>query len=238
LAKKSRTPPPPRRVQAPAKRVDKRVPTTSADRRARLLLLGFGISGIVALAVVIGVIFATRSSGGATVTSYLAPGCRQKTYPILQGIHVTTLKAKVRWNSFPPTSGPHYYAPAPWNFYDQRINPRITLHNLEHGGIDIFYGSKVLAAQIDALRTFWQRSPNAMLVAPMPAPDENTIVPRPVPDLSNKIVLAAWTAAPYTSSTRSATSGHGYMVTCSHFDEKTFASFRDAHRGKGPERFR
>jgi hypothetical protein len=244
VAKKPKTPAPPRPVQAPKRRDGSRgrAGASAGARRPPWFLYALAAAGPIALAIVLAVILLGRGGGDTTVSANVArelaaAGCKQKKYPILEGTHVTSLGARVKWDSFPPTSGPHYYAPAPWNFYDQQINPRITLHNLEHGGIDIFYGSKVPTSAVDQLRTFWQDSPNAMLVAPMPKPDKNTIVPRPVPDYSNKIVLTAWTAKQYTTANRSATAGNGYLATCGHFDEKAFAAFRDAHRGKGPERF-
>jgi hypothetical protein len=209
-----------------------------------VLLLAFGGSGFVLLGAVLVAVFVFnvgRSSKSNTpaASTKLPAGFTLKTYKILPGTHAITLNAKVKWNSFPPTSGPHYYTPAPWGFYtrtDGALNPRITLHNLEHGGIDIFYGGKIPQSQIEAVRTFWEKSPNAIVVAPMPKPDKNTIVPRPVPNLSNKIVLAAWTAKAYGTSRGAVTPGHGFMLTAPRFDEKVFASFRDAHRGKGPER--
>jgi hypothetical protein len=242
--RKPRTPAPPRRpggdgagqrVQAP--KVRKK--TTSSEERARrqrLLLYGLGGSGLIALAVVVIVIFAAGGGGGSD-KQVLGDSCTQSQFPLLNGTHVTSLKAKVKWDSFPPSSGPHYVSPAPWNFYEQRINPRITLHNLEHGGVDVFYGSKIPSAQVEQIRTFWLDDPNGMIVAPMPKRDANIKAPPSQPDLDRKVVLAAWTATPYASGTRQKTSGNGFLVTCRRYDEKTLSSFVKIHRGKGPERF-
>jgi hypothetical protein len=204
------------------------------------MLYGLAILGPVALVAVVLALFVFhvgRKSAPSVGKVKLPVGCAQKTYKILPGDHVATLGSKVKWDSFPPTSGPHYQTPAPWNFYTDPINPRITLHNLEHGGIDVFYGAKVPRSQVQEIQNFWQADPNAMLVAPMPKPDKNMEVPRPIPDLSSKIVLAAWTAAAYGANRGAVTPGHGYMITCDHFDEQTFRNFRDQHRGKGPEPF-
>ena len=35
----------------------------------------------------------------------------------------------------------------------------------------------------------------------------------------------------------SITNGQNVIATCPHFNEKAFTAFRDAFRGKGPERF-
>ena len=54
------------------------------------------------------------------------------------------------------------------------------------------------------------------------------------PSLGNKIALTAWTALPgnyYTNGNY----GIGHIAICSKFDQKAFAAFRSAYRGKGPE---
>ena len=83
------------------------------------------------------------------------------------------------------------------------------VHNLEHGGVVIHYGDKVDAATQEKLRGFYSDSPNAMLLAPLPA-------------LGSKISLTSWTR----------------LATCETYDEKALAAFRSAYRGNGPERFR
>jgi hypothetical protein len=240
LAKKPRTPPPPR-VQAPQRRDSKgRAAGTRTERRARWFLYGAAVAGPIALAIVLGFIF-VGGGGGNDVPSGkqpLAAGCTLKKYPLLDGLHVSSFSSPVKWNSWPPTSGSHYFSPAPFNFYEEKINPRLTLHNLEHGGVVIFYGKGVPATEVEQLRTFWQDSPDAMVVAPFPNLDPDVTVPKPVANYTNKIVATAWTSQQYKNGTsRKGQKGNGWMLTCSRFDERTFKAFRDIHRGKGPERF-
>jgi hypothetical protein len=246
--RKPRTPPPPRRpkteaaaqlrVQAPQvrKKEKRRRSSVAQDRRARIILYSLGGSGILGLGAVLIAIFALGSGGGTT--QVLGDSCVQTEYPVRPGTHVFKLNAKVKWTSFPPTSGMHYASPVPWGFYTQRINPRESLHNLEHGGIDIFYGSKIPKAQVDdQLRSFWQDDPNGLVVAPMPKRDPHITAPAS-PGLDRKIVMVAWTAKPYKARQRGAiTPGHGFYIACSRFDEKTASSFVKIHRGKGPERY-
>ena len=47
----------------------------------------------------------------------------------------------MNYNSFPPSSGPHFQTPAPWGIYEEPIKQTILVHNLEHGGIVIQYGN-------------------------------------------------------------------------------------------------
>ena len=209
MAKKTRTPAPPRPVQAPKRRTA--TPTTTGDaRRQRLILYALGGSGIVALAIVLAVIFLTRS-GSANAASakkaMLAAGCTFHHYPQQPRNHVP-LNYKYHWNSFPATSGPHYQVPVIWGIYTEPVRQIQQIHNLEHGGVVIQYGSKVPRSDVDKITSFYRSSDNAMLVAPFPK-------------LGNKIALEAWT----------------YLGTLTHFDKNAFTKFRDALRYHGPEHY-
>ena len=57
----------------------------------------------------------------------------------------------------------------------------------------------------------------------------------PHPRLGRRIALTAWTA-PFTQAGERERIGQGHVAICTRFDEEAFAAFRDAHRGKGPER--
>jgi Protein of unknown function (DUF3105) len=208
VAKKTRTPPPPRPVQAPRRR-DTRAPVGGDERRRRLLLYGLAGSGVLALAIVVLVIVLTSGGGGsgALAKTMRAAGCTLKTYPS-QGQRHVALNYKFKYNSFPPTSGPHYFQPLLWGVYDAPVRQIQEVHNLEHGGIVIQYGSKVPRSTVDELTSFYQSDANALILAPLPA-------------LGNKIALGAWT----------------HLATCTSFDEKAFKAFRDEYRYHGPEHF-
>ena len=64
MAKKSRTPAPPRVVQAPKRRDTRKAPQQAAGRRNRMILYAVAAAGIVALAVVIAVV--ARGGGGSS----------------------------------------------------------------------------------------------------------------------------------------------------------------------------
>ncbi len=204
--KKSRTPPPPRPVQAP-KRRDTR--STGLGWSRRTLATGGAVVAVAAIAIGLGVALAGGGGGSSPAKALAAAGCTFKTYPNLGQKHVDSLNAKVNYNSFPPTSGPHYFQPAPWNFYDGPVDSQVrVVHNLEHGGIVIQWGSDVPGSTVEQLRSFYHESPNGLLFAPLPK-------------LRNKIALTAWT----------------HLATCLRFDEAAFKAFRNAYRAKGPERF-
>jgi hypothetical protein len=208
VAKKARTPAPPRKVQAPKRRDAPRHVAGTQARRQRTILYALGASGFVLLGAVI-LLFVFTSGNGIDVPKAMAKaGFTFKTYPNQGRNHVTSLTAKVKYNSFPPTSGTHYYVPAVWDVYERPVNELQAVHNLEHGGVVIQYGDKVPGTTVDEIVRFYRQSPNAMLVAPLPG-------------LGNKIALTAWT----------------HLATGTRFDEKAFRAFRDAYRGRGPERF-
>jgi hypothetical protein len=210
MAKKARTPPPPRsRQQGPRRREPTRT-SLWGDRRP---LLG-GAVALVAIGL-IGFTLLSRGGGGASAasakraaTELTAAGCTFRTYPSQGHNHVQSLDAKVSYNSFPPTSGRHYFQPAVWNRYSQPLVLVQEVHNLEHGGVVIQYGDNVSSGIVEQLTSFCESSPNAMLLAPLPS-------------LSGKIALTAWTR----------------LATCTRFSERAFKAFRDTFRGKGPEGF-
>lgn len=222
MARKNRAPAPPKgAVQAPRQRRDPRGPADPA-RTKRLLYLIAG-SGILALLVVVGIIVFAGGGGGKDEKTVLAEnGCTLTTYPGLAGTHVTSLTAKVKWNSTPPTSGPHYVQPAVWGSYDEPVAEIQAVHNLEHGGIVIQYGKDVPQAEVEKIRGWYEGSPNALLVAPLDS-------------LGSKIALSAWTAPGNVGTTTD--NGNGYLAKCDAFSEKAFDTFVDEHRGKGPERY-
>jgi len=218
-------------VQAPQRRVQKHE-RPDADRRRRVLLLLFAAAGVVALAAVVVVIAVVGGSSGSTGTSEAsvaaamhAAGCTFKTVksPPHSPTHsdVPTLTTKVHWNTFPPSNGMHYPLWAVWGFYTEPVNPRQVVHNEEHGGVILWWGSKVPKSEVDKLSAFYQSSPEGM-------------VGTPYPKLGNKIALTAWTGDP-ARYYRKGYYGIGHLAVCGKFDEKAFKTFRDAYRGKGPE---
>lgn len=217
MAKKVRTPSPGPRQQGPRRR-DSR--PGGAQQSGPLGLsrrgwfAGAGATAIVVAAVLVVVL--TRGSGSGTnpalnstaIRALQRIGCIYRSYPSEGRGHVSSLTATVHYKTFPPTSGTHYYAPAIWNRYAQPLVAVQQVHNLEHGGVIIQYGDNVPQATVDKLNAFYDSSPNGMLLAPLPK-------------LGDKIALTAWTR----------------LATCGRYEETAFAAFRDAFRGRGPERF-
>jgi Protein of unknown function (DUF3105) len=223
LAKKAKTPPPPRRpVQAPKQRSAVRTP---AERRTWLYLMIFAASGFVILGALIAFVAVGNGGGDGGSSAISSKDCVEQAYPGLPPKHLATPDEKVKYNSFPPSSGPHFQQPAPWGIYEEPIKQTILVHNLEHGGIIIQYGD-VGSGAVSELRSFYEDDPYGLVIAPFPK-------------LGKKFALTAWNEPAYQQEGKfkNVDPGKGYVLTCTKFDSKTFAKFRDTHRNKSGERY-
>lgn len=200
----------------------------------RKLLYAIAGSGFVALAIVVVVIVATGGGGsGGTSTQEVArlmasAGCTYRNVtayiPAGQSNHVPSLTANDHWNTSPPSNGQHFPEWAVWGFYTSPINPRRVVHNEEHGGVILWWGSQVPAATVAKLKSFYDQEPAGMFGTPYPS-------------LGSKIAITAWTGDP-NRYRRNNYNGEGHIATCPSYTaatEKAFAAFRQAYRGKGPE---
>jgi hypothetical protein len=219
VAKKARTPPPPRRVQAPKTRTTPR----SAEDRKRIAVLAGGVAlALVALAAVVGFFAFSGSGGGRNPSALPDAGCTVQTFPAQQGDHVTELPAGYKHNSDPPTSGAHNSQPAAWDLYDEPVDQLILIHNLEHGGVVMQYGDEVPESDVAAIIDWYRDDPNGIVIAPRP-------------ELGNQIALEAWNGEKHGKG--NSENGTGVLAKCPRFDEGAFDAFLDEYGFKGPEAF-
>lgn len=215
--KKSRVPTPPRKVDVPKPRTQAPRPAAGGPGRAgagsggnRTRLIAVGIGAVVAVvAIIVGVVAFTGGSDANASDALAAAGCTDQTFPDQGRNHVQTLPEDFKYNSFPPTSGPHHPQPALWGFYDRPVPFISSTHNLEHGGILVQWGKDVPQETLDQIRTWYNADPDGILAAPLQG--------NALPD---KVALTAW----------------GHLAVCPGFDQNAFDEFRDAYRFKGPER--
>jgi hypothetical protein len=216
-------PPVPRPRSGKQKANAKGSATFGEGSRRSLLLAMTAAAGLVVVAVIGLVLLGGGSSAESDAPKLLeAAGCTVKTVDALAGVHSipTPEGTSSKWNTSPPTSGPHYQDPAKWGAYTDALNPAQFVHNLEHGGIYIQYGKDVSAATIAQLTTFYAKHVNGTLLAPLPS-------------LGSKIALGAWTTGEGSASGN----GTARLTTCTAFDQAAFAAFFAAYQFKGPERF-
>jgi hypothetical protein len=151
-----------------------------------------------------------------------AAGCTMQAVDAKPGRHSLAPDETADWNTDPPTNGPHFgfdqnqlQGTAIWGAFTEPLQLARVVHNLEHGGVYIFYGDEVPDAVVEQLREFYDRHQNGTLLAPYPK-------------LGDQIALGAWVAG--------AGDGTGYLAKCPSFDDKAFSSFFEGFQFKGPER--
>jgi hypothetical protein len=214
VAKKDRVPTPPKRpVQAP-----KAYKHEANPRRTQLIFIGLA-AAIVIAAGAIGAAFILGGDDSSASGPSTQGDCTLQTFDALEAKHVEKLPKDYEYNSIPATSGLHNPTPAIWNLYDQPVPQINYVHNLEHGGVVVQYGSEVPAEAVTSLASWYQQDPRGLIVAPLAADLEEED-----PTLADKIVATAWT----------------HVLRCGSFDEEALNDFSDDYRGPqgdNPEKF-
>lgn len=114
--------------------------------------------------------------------------------------------------SIPPLSGAHNERWADWGVYDRPVPYKHQIHNLEHGGVIIHYGTEVPVEAVNSLRNLWAASPAFVMVVP----DSNPTFPK------NAVVAGSWQR----------------WVVCKPYSAAKVAAieaFVKEYRGRGPE---
>lgn len=88
-------------------------------------LIGVGVVALIAVPVVI------NTSRRASL-----PG---EAFPSQGNVHIADGDTSTNYNSNPPTSGPHWESMANWGSYDFVVPDQVLLHNLEDGGVILWY---------------------------------------------------------------------------------------------------
>ena len=128
------------------------------------------------------------------------------------------IDAQIDYPTNPPTAGRHFGAAAEDGIYDE-APPDITLvHSHEHGRVVIWFKPSLPATDRAGLRALVEDDEDKML-----------LVPRA--DMSYDVAATAWNADPEPL-------GTGRLLGCPEFSPEVYdalRTFRDEHRGKGPE---
>jgi Protein of unknown function (DUF3105) len=199
--------------------------STGLDRR----LLIAAAAGV-AVVVVAGAAFALSSGGdggGDARAALEAAGCTLTVKPAVANIgdHSDFPNPDGRspkWNTDPPTSGPHYGETIIYGAYAEPLQIGRLVHNLEHGAVFILYGDDVPATTVAQLRSFYGDHTNGTVLAPYPR-------------LGKNIALGAWYARGLDEA--KSERGSGVLATCPAFDENAFDAFLSAYQFEGPEPF-
>ena len=143
-----------------------------AARRRQQRLRTVVILGTVGLLVAIVAFLAIRDAANQ-------PGERIRD---MGNLHIEEGEASpIAYNSTPPTSGPHYGSLAEWGVHSEPIPDELVVHNLEDGGVAIWYdcpdGCDDLVDQLESAVNSYREG---VLLAPYPG-------------MGSQIALTAWT---------------------------------------------
>jgi hypothetical protein len=178
---------------------------------------------VAAIAAGAAVAYVMLGGGSSADAALRAAGCTVEKKPAQGRTHVQELAEDFEYNTFPPSTGPHFGVPATWDVYTEPVEQFRLVHNLEHGGVVVQYGEDVPESAVTEIRDWYLGDPNGIIVAPLPA-------------LEDKIALTAWTTPDSAPGEEPAT-GQGVVATCQSFDSGAFTEFKDRYGFRGPERF-
>ncbi len=135
-------------------------------------------------------------------------------FKIVERSHVAVGTTVTTYNSNPPTSGPHWPAPAKNGVYDNQLPDEQLVHNLEHGYIWISYRPNK-----DATDSAGISSDEKKKLTEIVAGDNWKIILVPREQDETKIALAAW----------------GRILKMNNLDEGKIKEFISVYRNRGPE---
>ncbi|MBX3000288.1 MAG: DUF3105 domain-containing protein [Caldilineaceae bacterium] len=149
-----------------------------------LIAAGVAIVAIIALVIVL------------NIRSTLPVGAEQR-LPTQGNNHIAQGSVSpVEYNSTPPTSGPHYPGLAPWAIHPTPIRYEQLIHNMEDGGVIVYYqcadGCPELVEQLSAVvRPYLNAGRHVVMVPNDPSWGEGNAVPFHK-DMGARIALTAW----------------------------------------------
>ena len=160
------------RVKAPKQRA---VTADESAHRRKTMAIVAGVAGLVLGFVVVAAALGMFGGSGGTTdvaglrTTLKDAGCTLQVAPALEGVHSITDPSQTspKWNTDPPTSGPHYAIAAIFGIYEDELEMARVVHNLEHGGIYILYGKDVPDATVEQLRSFYEDHQTGTIMAPL-----------------------------------------------------------------------
>jgi len=94
------------------------------------------------------------------------------------------------YNSDPPTSGPHAPSPADWGVHAEPVPKEVPVHNMEHGGVVIWYDCSA-GVPLDEAQCRELRDQLAVIVK-SEVSDGKLVVMAPYAGMEHRIALTAW----------------------------------------------
>jgi len=172
--------------QSRRSRNELRQATARKRRNQNLMLIGGGAI----LVALIGLVVFTNIRSQQPVGT-------EESLPSLGNIHIDLeSRSPITYNSTPPTSGPHYGGLARWAVHKDPLPYEQVLHNLEDGGVAIYYQCEEdcpeLVSQLEeVVSPFIRADRNVLLVPNVPTWSLNGGAPWHK-DMESQIALTAW----------------------------------------------
>ncbi len=174
---------------AKAKRISRKERQEMLEKKRRNQnILVYGGGAIVAVLLIVVVYLGVRPA---------QPVGAEQILPTQGNVHIPDgSRSPLAYNSTPPTSGPHYPGIAPWGSYTQPFAYEQLIHNMEDGGVVIYYQCEDdcpdLVAQLDsAVQPYLRQGRHVLLVPNDPTftNNSNTVWHQ---DMEATIALTAW----------------------------------------------
>ncbi|MFI5496819.1 DUF3105 domain-containing protein [Actinoplanes sp. NPDC051859] len=114
--------------------------------------------------------FLIGSVTGSASGTRAAPCLPGREIPVMDSPHIAESQiAAVRYNSVPPTSGPHFSFTVAPGIYPDPVPDGLAVHALEHGHIVIRYGDGTSPQAVDRLRRLSKQYGRDVVLAPYPS---------------------------------------------------------------------
>lgn len=195
-----------KREAARQARIEQQRARERARRRRRI-----GVIAAVGAVVLIagGLVYQRMQEGERSVAAAAGKaGCTKvKQFAEQDRDHIPANAPDPKYNSNPPTSGPHLQQPANWGSYDEPVDDKILIHNLEHGGVIIHYKG-ISDAEADR-------------VSAIADDHDSGVIAQPNEKITKPIALTAWRN----------------LQTCEKVSEPVIRDFISEYCNKGPEKF-
>lgn len=185
----------------------RRAENKKAARRRNLVTLGVALL-VGALAV--GLVLQARNETTQVAQGVAAEeaGCTDVEENLQEGQEHVPDGTPVQYETSVPAGGNHWATPSNADFFSDPVPPETLVHNLEHGQIVIWYRANAPEAMLDAIETYVNAEPIALLATPY---DQ-------VPAGAN-FSMSAW----------------GALQSCENFSAAVVDEFRGRFQGRGPE---
>lgn len=158
----------------------------AAQQRRRQNMILYG--SIAAVVVVIGAIFFVNFWSKRPVGS-------EQAFASQGNLHIPDGTAsQIKYNSTPPSSGPHYERIASWGVYEEPVAYERLIHNLEDGGVVIYYqcedGCPDVTAELESIaEPFIDRGRHVVVAPNQPGWSDGGVLHD---DIGSPIALVAW----------------------------------------------